>query len=798
MTEEQDAPRSSAHALRSVGETKPPKHPKFLIANLELEFHVSPIRISDLRFSNRKKTRVLRAPWRVAVCVLTPSPGASPADALSRFDAPRRIPYNRGILLARQRARRRLVYKVVENRIRKALRHHIHERYKTDVPIATERPPKLAMGEAASPVCFELAKRLKKPPRALAQEIANSLKPIPGVARVEVAGGGYLNFFFDRTEFFRGALMESTQKPVAASADAPKTIVEHTAINPNKAAHIGHLRNAVLGDTFVRLLRHAGRNVEIQNYIDNTGVQVADVVLGFLHLEKKSIDDVRALTLAPRFDYVCWDLYTRVTQFLAEDKSRLELRAHTLKEIEEGQGEAAKMAELVATAIVHRHLETLDRLGIDYDLLTQESEILHLKFWDAAFDMLKKSGAIQMSTSGKTAGCWVMQLPSDREAKEGQPETPDNTNEKTNDKTGNKTDSKTDEEPAEQAEAKIIVRSNGTVTYVGKDIAYHLWKFGLLDRDFHYQRFHTHPDGHEAWVTASERSDAGAPPFGHAHEVFNVVDSRQAYPQQVVAAGLRALGYTEQADRLKHFAYNVVALTPRCAREMGYEIPEEDAKKPYVEVSGRKGQGVKADDLLDRLEQSAQAEVDARHAEEPEADRKAIAHAVAVGALRYFLLRFTRSTVIAFDFKDALSFEGETGPYVQYAVVRINGIMQKVIQQFQSAHSALDHSSQGSSASLLDPAILASPRGDDLWELLLLAGSLDAYAEQAVSAQEPAFVARYAFELAQAFNGFYHKHHILSEEDEAKRSFLMMLTIFVRYKLIAALGLMGIVAPEKM
>ncbi|MFY9731649.1 MAG: arginine--tRNA ligase [Candidatus Acidiferrales bacterium] len=686
------------------------------------------------------------------------------------------------------------MYKVVEDRIRKALRHHIHERYKTDVPIATERPPKLAMGEAASPVCFELAKRLRKPPRALAQEIANSLKPIPGVARVEVAGAGYLNFFFDRTEFFLGALIESKQKSTATGADAPKTIVEHTAINPNKAAHIGHLRNAVLGDTFVRLLRHAGRNVEIQNYIDNTGVQVADVVLGFLHLEKKSIDDVRALTLAPRFDYVCWDLYTRVTQFLAEDKSRLELRAHTLKEIEEGKGEAARMAELVSTAIVHRHLETLDRLGIDYDLLTQESEILHLKFWDAAFALLKERGVIQLAASGKNAGCWVMQLPSDREAKEGQPETPD----KTNDKTGDKTGDKTDDEPTEQAEAKIIVRSNGTVTYVGKDIAYHLWKFGLLDRDFHYQRFHTHPDGHEAWVTASKRSDAGAPPFGHAQEVFNVVDSRQAYPQQVVAAGLRALGYTEQADRLKHFAYNVVALTPRCAREMGYEIPEEDAKKPYVEVSGRKGQGVKADDLLDRLEESAQAEVDARHAEEPEAERKAIAHAVAVGALRYFLLRFTRSTVIAFDFKDALSFEGETGPYVQYAVVRINGIMQKVFQQAATQQPAQGSGGAATVANPLDPAILAAPAADDLWELLLLAGSLDAYADQAVSAQEPAFVARYAFELAQTFNGFYHKHHILSEEDEAKRSFLLMLTIFVRDKLVAALGLMGIVAPEKM
>ena len=673
------------------------------------------------------------------------------------------------------------MYKAVEERIRKALRHHIHERYKTDVPIATERPPKLAMGEVASPLCFELAKQLKKPPRGLAQEIANSLKRIPGVARVEVAGGGYLNFFFDRAEFFRGALEEARPEATEAGAreeNAAKTIVEHTAINPNKAAHIGHLRNAVLGDTYVRLLRHAGRRVEIQNYIDNTGVQVADVVLGFLNLEKKSVEDVRALTLQPRFDYVCWDLYTRVTHFLAEDKARLELRAHTLKEIEDDTGEAAKMAELVSTAIVHRHLETLDRLGIDYDLLSQESEILHLKFWDAAFALLKERGAIQMATSGKNAGCWVMQLPSDKEKTEG---------------------AEGDEEPAELADAKIIVRSNGTVTYVGKDIAYHLWKFGLLGRDFHYRRFHTHPDGHEAWVTSSESDDAGAPSFGHAHDVFNVIDSRQAYPQQVVVAGLRALGYAEQADRLKHFAYNVVALTPRCAREMGYEIAEEDAKKPYIEVSGRKGQGVKADDLLDRLEASARAEVDSRHADAPETEREAIAHAVAIGALRYFLLRFTRSTVIAFDFKDALSFEGETGPYVQYAVVRVNGILRKGAEEnpkFAAEDAA--NLARLKSGELDAAKFLAAPGGDDLWDLAVMAGALDARVEQAVSAQEPAFVAHYAFELAQAFNAFYHKHHILSEEDAEKRAFLMALTAAVRGQLVRTLGLLGIVAPEKM
>jgi arginyl-tRNA synthetase len=677
------------------------------------------------------------------------------------------------------------VYKVVEERIRKALRHHIHERYKTDVPIVLERPPKLAMGEVASPVCFELAKRLKKPPRALAQEIANSLKPIDGVARVEVAGGGYLNAYFDRAAFFRATCAVAAARPSSEPREkhGGKIIVEHTSINPNKAAHIGHLRNAVLGDTYVRLLRGDGYSVEVQNYIDNTGVQVADVVLGFLKIDPKSLEEVRKLAIAPRFDYYCWDLYTRVTQFLAEDKSRLELRAQTLKDIEEGQGEAAKMAEIVSDAIVGCHLRTLARLGIDYDLLTRESEILHMKFWDAAFALLKQKGAIQFADSGKNKGCWVMQLPSTKEPGEDSP-TP--------------TEAPAEDDP-EEAEAKIIVRSNGTVTYVGKDIAYHLWKFGLLGRDFHYQIFHDALGGPEPWSTTSGSGVAGHPPFGHATEVYNVIDDRQAYPQKVVAAGLRGLGYSEQADHLKHFAYNVVALTPRCAREMGYEIPPEDAKRPYIEVSGRKGQGVKADDLIDQLEAATRKEVDSRHANAPAAEREAIAHAIAIGALRYFLLRFTRSTVIAFDFEDALSFEGETGPYAQYAVVRVNGILRKGAEADPAAASANAANQKRVESGELDVApLIAAGGGDDLWDLALLAGSLDARIDQALSSQEPAFIARYAFEIAQAFNAFYHKHHILSEEDAAKRAFLLRLTLLVRDQLARALDLLGINAPEKM
>lgn len=679
------------------------------------------------------------------------------------------------------------MYKALEERVRRALRHHIHERYKTDVPIVTERPPKLSMGETASPVCFELAKRLKKPPRALAQEIANSLKPIPGVARVEVAGGGYLNVFFARAEFFRGACGEAGKQPggapAAQSADAPKVIVEHTSINPNKAAHIGHLRNAVLGDTFARLLRYAGHRVEVQNYIDNTGVQVADVVLGFLHLERKSIDEVRALAAAPKFDYVCWDLYTRVTQWLAEDKTRLDIRANTLKEIEEGLGAAAQMAEIISTAIVRCHLKTVAQIGIDYDLLTRESDVLHLKFWDSAFQLLKKQGAIEFATSGKNQGCWVMHLPSDKESTG-------------NGRAPHGAAQLAEEEPTELAEAKIIVRSNGTVTYVGKDIAYHLWKFGLLQKDFFYKPFDKNSDESDVWVTSSATGEQSHPSFGHAGEVYNVIDARQAYPQQVVSAGLRALGYAEQSDHLKHFSYNVVALTPRCARELGYEIPEEDAKKPYIEVSGRKGQGVKADDLIDQLQASARQEVDSRHPElAGSAESDQIVDAISRGALRYFLLRFTRSTVIAFDFHDALSFEGETGPYVQYAVVRVQGIWRKGAER--DPQFAAEDSTDSPDIAGVD-RFLAPGAGDDLWELIALAGSLDARVDAALTAQEPAFLTRYAFELAQAFNIFYHKHHILSEEDAEKRAFLLKLVWLVREQLVAALALLGITAPEKM
>ena len=680
------------------------------------------------------------------------------------------------------------------NQLREALAGYIREKYGVELAIVLERPPKTEMGEAASPACFELAKRLKRAPRQIAQEIANGLGKVEGIARVEVAGGGYLNAYFDRGAFWEGATQESieekkektqrkdseiaeksgkTQREEAAGGRLGKVIVEHTSINPNKAAHIGHVRNAVLGDTMVRILRHVGNRVQIQNYIDNTGVQVADVVIGFLHMEQRTPIGVKMMSQEPKFDYYCWDLYAKATSFFAEDKARAEkLRGETLRAIEEGKGEDAEVAQVVADAIVGCHLRTMARLGIGYELLARESEILHLHFWDAAFAMLKKSGAIQLATGGKMAGCWVM--PWEEEVKEGK-------------------EVKIKEEAAEEEENtqdKIIVRSNGTVTYVGKDIAYQLWKFGLLGKDFRYRKWPNTPEGQTVWATTSEANDPAAPHFGEpASSVYNVIDARQAYLQKVVAAGLRALGHAKEAEHSIHLSYEIVALTPRCAAEMGYELTPEEARKPYVEVSGRKGFGVKADDLLDKLEAATIEEVRQRHAEMKAEEQKLTAHAIAVGALRFFLLKFTRNAIIAFDFKDALSFEGETGPYCQYAVVRIRGIRRKGKES-----GATDGVVTKESVSQL----LGGVEGNSLWELLVTAGSLDYAVDAAIATQEPAFLAKYAFQLAQAFNNFYHKHHILSEADEQKRAFLLRLTEWVEAQLVKALSLLGIEAPEKM
>jgi arginyl-tRNA synthetase len=673
------------------------------------------------------------------------------------------------------------LYRTLERRLIQQLRDFLRRTYDLDLAkIVVEQPPKVELGEYAMPFAFELAKKLRKAPRKIAEEIVSGIGPIEGFEKLEVAGAGYINARVNRAEMATALLAD--QKPKVA-VPAGKILVEHSSINPNKAAHIGHLRNAILGDTFVRLLRFAGREVDVQNYIDNTGVQVADVVVGFLYLEKKSRAEIEQLAAQPRFDYYCWDLYARVSQWYEQDKQNLQRRVQTMHEIEAGGNETAAIADMISVAVLRRHLETMDRLDIEYDFLPRESEILHLHFWDAAFTKLKDAGVLFYETQGKNKGCWVMR----RAGTSQQPKTA-----KSETAEGAESGAEDAELPlaVSEEDQKVIVRSNGTVGYVGKDIAYHMWKFGLLGRDFGYRKFYKYPNEHQVWISATE-GEKDHPHFGDVSEIYNVIDARQAEAQSTVIEALRGLGHNEAADHYTHFSYEMVALTPRCAVELGYQLSEEDKARSYIEVSGRKGFGVKADDLLDRLIASAKSEVDARHPQLSDDERRTIATQIAIGALRYFMLKYTKPSVIAFDFKEALSFEGETGPYAQYAVVRATNIFRK---------GGLDPETFDRNA--ITPEDFAKyfseQSGTEIWELWLTAAKTAYVVDQCVATTEPAYLAKHAFQLAQLFNYFYHRHPILTEADEGRKKFLLATGAVVRRELIRTLAVLGISVPPVM
>jgi len=661
-------------------------------------------------------------------------------------------------------------------RVRAALAE-LHGITDAELVIPIEYPPNRALGDLGTPIAFDLARRLRQAPRAIAQELAAALGPMPGIARVDAAPNGYLNVFLDRPAFLLSRLgLAGTLAAPPARPD--KTIVEHTAINPNKAAHIGHLRNAALGDTLVRVLKFRGNPVEVQNYIDDTGVQVADVVVGFQHLEHIDLAAAKQVAATMRFDYYCWDLYARVTEWYAGDQDRLAIRAATLHDLEHGVNPTATLAAFIAETVVHAHLKTMARLNIDYQLLTWEGDILRLQFWARAFDVLKHTGAVFLQTEGRHAGCWVMKIdPStslragaDAAAVEGEEDDP-------------------------EAREKVIVRSNGTVVYVGKDMAYQFWKSGLLGHDFHYRRFATRLNGDALWATTSDRSQAVAdhPAFGNAAATYNVIDVRQAYLQKLLKQALAAIGHAREAERLTHFSYEMVALSHPTARELGFapDPDSEEARKPFVEVSGRKGLGVKADDLIDRVIDKALVEVERRQSESPAGERRTIAEQIGVAAVRYFLIKFSRTKVIAFDIDEALSFEGESGPYLQYAVVRANNIFQKL-----HARLGLDETALLATLPSLPPD--AVNEDHELWGLVLEASRLDDVVEQVVRSLEFAVLAKYAFGLAQLFNSFYHHAQILNEERDEVRRWRAAAVAYYRQQLTRALDLMGVAVPARM
>lgn len=638
------------------------------------------------------------------------------------------------------------------------LKEQIHQTLMNKYPLTEAHldisyTPQAKMGDLALPFPLQLAKQTKRPPRELASEIASLLADLPGVEKIEVADPGFINLFLNRWEFFLRQV-ESLDKRTF-HPEEKKIIIEHTNINPNKAAHVGHLRNAVLGDTLGRCLKYKGENVEIQNYIDDTGIQVVDVTFGLMDMEHKTLEDIQRIE--GKFDYYCWELYTRVSSYLEEHPEAQIRKSEILKKIEEGESPEAKIAEHISRRILKAHLSTMKRIDVSYDVLPCESSILGRKFWDDAYSLLKERKAIYLVDEGENKACWVMKIEDDEERE------------------------------------KIIVRSDGTITYVGKDIAYQLWKFGLLQKDFYYEPF-TEDNGKTIWISTAEPKQAPVS-FGDGTLVYNVIDTRQSYLQKIVVQGLKSLGFQTQADKSIHFSYEMVALSPKSLEELGQKISSEDKERDFLEVSGRKGLGVKADDLLDRLEEKAFLEVEKRNPDLSLDQRRLIARQIATGALRYFMLKFARNSIIVFDFEEALSFEGETGPYLQYSLVRINSIFRKLKERENFVEK--DFTVSGLEQDIpIDT--LPEQEQDDFWDLVFYASQFEEEIQHSVRSLEFSHIAKFGFNLCQKFNTYYHKYQVLAEKDQNAKSLRIWTIQYVREILQRVLSLMGIPQPERM
>lgn len=613
--------------------------------------------------------------------------------------------------------------------------------------ISWEAPPNPTFGDLSTPVSLKLAKILRRKPLDIALDLATALQPLlpKAVNALSVTPPGYVNMQYNYT-FLTSQLLHAQETPAPASgAQKGKVVIEHTNINPNKAAHIGHLRNSCLGDTLARLLRATGYEVEVQNYIDDTGTAVADIVVG-MELLNPVWDEAKE-----SFDYFCWDLYTNINERYAVQPELKELQRKVLHDIEIGNNPTATKAKEISTQIVDCHLRTMARFGIFYELLTWESDILHLGFWKHAFAHLKNNDGLVYETEGPNAGCWVVKL--DDVEGFSQMENPD----------------------------KVLVRSNGTATYVAKDIAYQMWKFGVLGLDFQYRPYVVQQNG-EMLETSDTYHGTERNGYGRADKVINVIDIRQKYLQDVLRVSLNKLGFTKEANNSVHFGYEVVALSAAAAKELGVTVDEADEKGIYA-MAGRKGIGVKADDLVDRVIAKATEEVAKRHPEHTAEENTALGEQIAIAAIRYYMIRYNMNSLIVFDFAEALNMQGNTGPYLQYAHARANNILERA-----KSNGALPVYLVPEGYALTDPEKL----------LVRLLYELPEAVERAAEGLAPSVMTEYVYQLASAFMSFYETTPVMNADTQELRSFRLALVDCYRAKLKESLTILGIPAPTRM
>ena len=640
---------------------------------------------------------------------------------------------------------------------------------KEQLPIDLRFSAQASFGDYSMPVMQWAGKnKLGRPPLQIAEALTTILHDmhISSVAEITATKPGYINFSLNRSEVGKAII----ERVVEAGPDyghndvgiGTKVIVEHTAINSNKAAHVGHLRNSCIGDTVVRMLRSQGYTVEAENYIDDSGVQVADVVVGFLLLQKGQLQLPGGNEQLPHepFDYFCSRVYVAVVKAYDTQPELKDMRRTVLHAIEQGEEPTSgpdypTLASDLSHQIVQAHLKTMGRLNISYDLLTWESAILGAGLWKHTFDMLRESKLLEKPASGPAAGCWILPF-----GDEGAPG-----------------------EENERMQDKILVRSDGTATYTAKDIATQLWKFGLVDNqtgvDLHYIPWGVQHDGRVLWSMrtpkdmAPQQEEADPNRFGHAQKAINVIDVRQSYPQQVVYESLRRLGFPQQADNSTHISYEVVTLSKATAASLG--IDTSDGRSFYA-MSGRKGIEIKADDLINEA---------VRRMQEVKADLPAeTASILAASAIRYFMIRFGLQQIIALDIDEALRPNGDTGVYLQYAYARANSIQRRL----QDAGYELPDF-------LVD---LPEHLEQSEWELLR---HIDAYPRRLAEASEslvPSTLSTYVYELASHFSDFYeHTPPILKETNEHVKAFRASLVRATVQTMDNALRVLGFIPLER-
>jgi len=613
----------------------------------------------------------------------------------------------------------------------------------SEIEINFAMPAERKFGDLATPLAFSLAVIVGAKPFVVASRLADSfVSGFPGVVAVRVAGGGFLNFFLDRNLVFKRLLNTVPE----TSGSRGLVCVEHTSINPNKAAHIGHLRNVCLGDTLVRTLRTIGYQVEVQNYIDDTGVQVADVVWGLLYLRGLNLPEIKEISSLSAF---LWELYSEASRILAEDETASAGRKEVHQRIEQGLEPEYSVSEYVSRTVLGEHLELMAGLDIRYDLLVRESDILASGLFTETADELRQKGILVPAREEAQHGCQVIHY---------RPEKID----------------------------KIVIRSNDTVTYIGKDIAYHLWKFAFTATGLRFRHFHTYPDGKEVMISTMDK-DRPVLERKAIDMVFNVIDCRQAYLQSIIRQVLEDLGRLRAAADYCHFAYEMVTLSPACAREMGFDIPPDQQAKASINVSGRKGIAVKADELLEKLVEKAGLEIRRRNPDMPDGQVLLTAGKIAVGALRYFMVKYSLKALIVFDFKEALAFEGDSGPYLQYTLVRLNSILNRLQNEDETEASG-------------PPADFSLPaeEAEATWEILLQAFFMECQLELALENSEPAMIASFTYSFCQKFNNYYHHYPILNEADFKLRQKRVNLLFIIKKTLARLFQVLGIPIPERM